>query len=304
MRIATLVLLAFSRVVVAAPPTGKVPLPCKAVFAMPLAHGDRMLISCGDTARLLELPTGKERAKWRISSVSTASASEDGRVVAIAERTTIKVYRTGDVRLVSTVQIGGPYLLVLEVSPDGRTLVAASVGHPPEVWSITGKPKRLATLAADFGSASAAAWAHDGTRLAVATDDTAVRIYDAKSWQVVADVKDRMLPTLSLAWGSDGKQLALGAGGGALAIVDAATAKTVRTLTRGEVVSNVVAIGDHWIARHRGQRSPSEIVSWSADGKAIPLADKRAISGRGVVDGALWLVTITADSAELWTPTF
>lgn len=303
MRVATLALLLFVRIAVAAPPIGKVPLPCKTQFAMPLPHGDRMMISCGDSARLLELPSGKEKAKWPVNRVSTVSASEDGSVVAIAERATIKVYRTSDARLVTTVPIAGPYLLVLEVAPDGKTLVAATVGHAPEVWSIAGKPKRLATLATDFGSASAAAWAHDGTRLAVATDDTAVRIYDAKSWQSVAEIKDRLLPTLALAWASDGKQLALGAGGGALAIVDAA-GKTVRTFSRGDVVFNVMAVGDHWVARHGLQQGPTEIVSWSADGKATPLADKRTVSGRGVVRGALWLVTVTADSAELWTPTF
>src|SRR5262249_42077750 len=196
-------------------PPGKVPLPCAPGFAFVAPSGERMMIGCGDGVRLVELPSGRERRAWAEADVMAFAFSRDGARLAVADQTTLRVLRASDAGPVAEPRLGR-YPTVLELSPDGRPVVLSPVGRTVEVWSPGAPPRRLATLASDFGGGSAAAWSPDGGRLAVACDDTVVRIYDARTFAPIAEVRGQTLPTLALAWSPDGQRLALGVAGGTI----------------------------------------------------------------------------------------
>jgi WD40 repeat protein len=300
---ALIVVLALARAALAAPPSD-VALPCKADFAAPTPTGDVLLVACDGNVRLLELATGKERGRWPVSRTSQGAISADGSTFALSDRATVRLIRVRDGKPIGQIALPGLYLLVLQLSPDGKLVLAAPMGSAPSVWTVAAKPKQVATLATEFGSASAAAWTTDGSRLAVASDDTAIRVYDTTTWKHVFELRDRELATLVLAWSTDDKRLALGAAGGVITIVDGTTGKTLRALpAHGDHVTDLSFVADALYAVHREQGKPKpERLIWSAEGWPTEITDARAVSGRAVVAGALWLTTVAGDRVQIWSP--
>ena len=305
MRLALLIVVACAGRVAAAPPTGAVKLPCKAVFQRITPDGTHAVIAC-DGVGLADLTTGKLLGSAPTTLTINSAVSADSSTFAIAPKGKVEVHRIRDYKLVATVDTHTAYTLALALSTDGKLLLVAPLDKPPEVWSVAGTPKKLATLQTELGTAAAAAFSRDGSRLAVSTDDLAVRVYDTTTWKSVADKTDQSASTLALAWSTDGKTLALGIVGGTVMLTDATLHVTQTFAAHGDFVAEVMFVGDKVVARHRKQRGGAELVLWSADGKPTILNDKRnekrMITGGGVVDGALWLASATGDSLEIWAP--
>jgi WD40 repeat protein len=119
------------------------------------------------------------------------------------------------------------------------------------------------TLKGHNGAVWSVYWSPDGKRLASASDDQTMKVWDAATGQVILTLKGHTAPAQgaptyhhhSVCWSPDGKRLASAGGApgklGEVKVWDAASGQEIRTL------------------RHTG---PVNSVCWSPDGKRLASA--------------------------------
>jgi hypothetical protein len=78
-----------------------------------------------------------------------------------------------------------------------------------------------------IGGTSALAFSRDGSRIATADADTAIRVYDTRAGKISPPNTDFLLEPLALAFTADGKQLVTG-GDKVMASLDVASGKLIR----------------------------------------------------------------------------
>jgi WD40 repeat protein len=103
----------------------------------------------------------------------------------------------------------GPYLSGFAFSPDGKTIVTASMGGTLTVWeAATGKPLRR--IDTDLEGALAAALAPDGKTVAAAGPKGVVGLWDVASGKCLRRLEGEDGLTWTVAFSPDGKTLATG----------------------------------------------------------------------------------------------
>ncbi len=160
--------------------------------------------------------------------------SGDGRIVALAEATGLRVWDAtagGPARA-----LGGPgEAQAVAFSPDARTLAAAGPTGPVQLWdAVTGERGATLDPPAGRGGAAALAFSPDGRELAAAGADGSVR-----SWDLVTGTGRAVAPA-----GRGARPVALGPGGPAWGAAD----------------------GTPHAAGHAGDPAPAEAVALSGDG--------------------------------------
>ncbi len=171
-------------------------------------------------------------------------------------------------------QIPALYPEVVTVAPETVEtwqLQSTLAGHTSAVWSM--------------------AWSPDGSQFASASDDGAVRVWDAATGEELAVLEGHTASVYSVAWPPDGAQLASGAADATVRVWDAAT---------GEVVA---VLEDHADAVRSVAWSPdgSRLASGSADGtvrvwNAATGSVENTLSGHtGEVNSVAW----SPDGSEL-----
>jgi len=75
------------------------------------------------------------------------------------------------------------------------------------------------------------AWNGDGSRLASASDDSTVIIWDTESWEAVTTLSDHTAGVLSVAWNGDGSRLASASDDSTVIIWDTESWEAVTTLS-------------------------------------------------------------------------
>ncbi|KAK4246698.1 nucleoside phosphorylase domain-containing protein [Corynascus novoguineensis] len=88
------------------------------------------------------------------------------------------------------------------------------------------------------GSVNAVAWSHDSTRLASASDDGTVKIWDAVTGQCVSTLEGHGRLVNAVAWSHDSTRLASASYDGTVKIWDPATGQCVSTLQIGHSIEN------------------------------------------------------------------
>jgi WD40 repeat protein len=187
---------------------------------------------CSDNVMYLwALPSGEliRSLDTKADPATALRFSSDGRLLAIAATRTIRVWHIVPWKVQQEFSVSFPVYL-LAISPDNRLLAAMS-DYDVQIWDLTG-PKRLATLHAAFGSSNALAFSPDGTKLASADGDTAIRVYDARSGILRSTASDFLLESLAADFSPDGRSLFVGGADKTISVIDPLAGKIRDTFGR------------------------------------------------------------------------
>jgi hypothetical protein len=139
-------------------------------------HGD-------DQVRVLEWPTGRERAVLQQKDMRALAFSPDGRALACGDREGITLWELATRKQRARIELPPQWNMVLCFSPDGRWLAwgggtldddEAEVVHLWDVW----RGEKVRPLTGHDTSVSGLAFAPDGRTLASCSWDTTVLIWD------------------------------------------------------------------------------------------------------------------------------
>ena len=148
-----------------------------------------------------------------------------------------------------------PLGILLDLSASGtkQLLAAGLYDNSVRVWSIS-EGQEIQILQWHRGNVYSVAWSHDGRRLASASEDGTVAVWETTNWRMVSWFRtDESVigqgPAGAVAWSPDGKLLAAAAAQGTVGVWEADTAELLATL--------------------RGHTAPVRAIDWSADGSKI-----------------------------------
>jgi WD40 repeat protein len=149
------------------------------------ADGRYLAILREDTALLLDIATGKEEAKVKLSSPkATIAVSADGSRVATFAGGTAEVHDAKSGKLLAKQNFAEGIVRLVKFSPDGKQLAmwhlpGSRGGLPVLVWDVDSPdtpPRKL--VAEEWESASCVAFSPDGSKLAVGYSDGTAIIWD------------------------------------------------------------------------------------------------------------------------------
>lgn len=293
---------------------GRIPLPADFTvrFLMVSPDGGQLTAACSDAKlRVWALPpTGAAPLRTLDGDgerISAIAYSHDGTWMAAATvKGTIAVFRAGTGETVSrftaTRERNRLRPEALALGPDGSRVAIAPGGAAPELWDVA-SAKRLASLTTGFGGSAALGFSPDGTRLASADEDTAIRIYDSDG-RLRATSEDLLLESFALTFTPEGKHVLVGGADKTVTLLDGTTGKAVR---RGPKQQDSIS----WLAALRegrtvvsgsfkdeSMRLAGATLAWPLDGAAPRVVTTgRMFNGGGpVADGRL-LLTSTEDGA-------
>ncbi len=276
--------------------------------------GTRIADTRGRAVRILDAQTGKELARFGVSSVAQSVAfSPDGaRVVMAFSDKTARIWDAATAKEV--VVLGGHREEVHSAafSPDGSRVVTASWDKTARIWdAATGR--ELVVLRGHTLSLGSAAFSPDGKRVVTAAYDHTARIWDATTRQEIAVLSEHKDSVQSATFSPNGSHIVTGSYDGTARVWDAETGKEVAVLLgheHGVVCAAFSPDGSHivtasvdktarvWDASTaqeitvlRGHEGPVNSVAFSPDGYRI-------VTGSG--DGS---TTSKDNTARIWDAT-
>jgi serine/threonine protein kinase len=240
------------------------------IWAAAFSPDDKYIaISFNDCpARIWEIASGKEVCQTSLSPGTALVYSPDGKRLAVAGRHH-KVVSVGDAATGNKVVDLGPHSALTDCvafSPDGNWLVSGSGVEPDDPWGMkfgTGSDLKIWDLKTDQGydleghpkRINAVTFSPDGKRLASASSDRTVKVWDLASKTCVATFDKHQTPVRLVRFSPDSRLIASAAEGKPVLVWDAATGRQVAILTglRGSPQFVQFSAAGHWI--YSGARS-------------------------------------------------
>ncbi len=180
------------------------PLPTKGGAVTDLAFRGRELLSAHADGYLRTWDTLRLRPIGQARPVGAVRFSVDGRSVAMPSEQLIAI-RDELWRTSATLPASAHDLLAFDASPDGRTLVTASVDGSA-LWRVGTHHPRGAPLPGGDQEITATAFSPDGRLLAAA--GSVVRLWDTATWQEAGRLTGHASRVTGLAFTADGRRLA------------------------------------------------------------------------------------------------
>ena len=208
-------------------------------------NGSFVAAVCSDNVlRLWALPSGElfHTRATKADPFTELQFSNDGRLLAIATQSgATEVWDVSSWKVQQQVAASSP-VYFLTISPDNH-LLAGATDYDTEIWNLTTQ-KRAAVLHAPFDCycLNALAFSPDGTMLASADGDTAIRVYDAHTGVLRATVTDLLLESFALDFSPDGKSLLVGGADRAISVIDPMNGKIVRALPKQSGVPKALLV--------------------------------------------------------------
>jgi serine/threonine protein kinase/WD40 repeat protein len=164
-------------------------------------------------------------------AVGDVRFSPDGTSIYVAGRSgrslTVGVFDWLDAAPKKEFSIGADHrLYAIDVSPDGKTLVAASAWeNSAQAWD-TDSSKLITKLDQETGGISDLAFSPDGLMLAAACSDQTIRVWNTTIWKERALLRGHVSDVRAIAFSPDGKRIASGSSDGEVLIWNAETLST------------------------------------------------------------------------------
>jgi len=291
-----------TRFVVAAPalPAKAPTAPVRRLVDVPIpvstaVPGELVPLKPGGTEKVTPAPL---RAMWKVGPLPPVSAlcfSADGKTLFAGAYGRVSVWNLTTGALTRRLEgiEGAVHDLVL--SPDGKQLAVAG-GKPGQTGTVLiydaadpGRPIRRFGDHADV--VYGVAWAPNGKRVATASFDKLVKVWDVGTGAALVTVKDHSAAVLAVAFSPDGAVLASGGRDRSVKLFDAGTGKSLRTLI--------------------GHNDDVQAIAFSADSKSVisagverPLrwwetATGKSIRNQGGHNGSVFEIRRSADGKQL-----
>jgi WD40 repeat protein len=247
------------------------------------------------SVRLLEVPSGRE-----ITSLPAGGRYEnfdftsDGKWFGVA----------GDSGLVEVVPVNAPEKRVQwKVGAKGfdvfkfvssSVVVIAPHGEPGELWDISSKPTKKATLETDFDGLTSVAVSPDGNGMVTTSADTVVRFYRGPDWKLTGEYRGYLLEPFTSTFTADGKFAVVGGADCRLTMFDPATAKPVKTLpVQSDPFEWIEPLDANQLVAlsfDADGRRPRHLAVWDLQtGSSKPVSTDESVTGGGIVDKRIWL---------------
>jgi len=271
-------------------------LPCEFRSQQISPTGKHVVIRCTDmSVRLLEVPSGREVASLPARSrYENFDFTPDGKWFGVA----------GDAGLVEVIPVAAPEKRVQwKAGAKGfdvfkfvssNVVVMAPHAEPGEVWDISSKPAKVATLETDFDGLTSVSSSPDGNWLVTTGADTVVRFYRAPGWKLTGEYRGYLLEPFTSTFTADGKHVVIGGADCRLTIFDPATAKPVKTLSSQsdpfELVESLDTNRLIALSFDADGKRPRHLDVWDLNtGMSTPVSTDETVTGGAVVEKRIWL---------------
>jgi WD40 repeat protein len=223
------------------------------------------------TVRLWDAGTGEQLRQFgHASAVGSVAFSPDGACLAAAcADSTVQVWDMASGQRLDRVKVGHLQAQSVTFSPNGALLAASTHGRT-QLWDVLAGRKLCSRASALQGHRNwirSVAFSPDSTRLASASDDNLVILWDTTTSQALRTLRGHTEAVWGIAFSPDGSRLASASQDGTVKLWDTATGQELRTL-KGQLKevrsvafspdgTQLVAAGTHgtvilWDARPRG----------------------------------------------------
>jgi len=184
--------------------------------------------------------------------VYSLSWSPDGRVLASAGHSQVKLWDTTTWQELQVLEGHQSYVWGVEWSPDGSMLATASQDWWVRIWDST----TYAEISAfQTRWAFCVSWSPEGQQLAVGTDPGLMRVFNIDGTELYSSNSSSRSAIISVGWSPDGQIIASGHLNGDINVWDAET---------GEHLSLISGYSD--------SRSDTNGLAWSPDGRTVATA--------------------------------